>query len=66
IADDLKKYDTIDAIQLDDLMSRRPVREQGEYGDHYKPKDTGMVIAPVVHNEDELEIADDSSLKEDL
>ncbi|MWY59258.1 ATP-dependent zinc metalloprotease FtsH, partial [Francisella tularensis] len=66
MADALMKYETIDALQVDDLMARRPVREPGEYGDSYKPKDTGKVIAPVVPNEDELEIADDSSLKEDL
>lgn len=66
MADALMKYETIDALQVDDLMARRPVREPGEYGDSYKPKDTGKVIAPVVPNEDELEIADDSSLKEDF
>ncbi|WP_071514605.1 ATP-dependent zinc metalloprotease FtsH [Francisella sp. TX07-6608] len=66
MADALMKYETIDALQVDDLMARRPVREPGEYGDSYKPKDAGKVIAPVAPNEDESEIADDSSPKEDL
>ncbi|MFV9972801.1 MAG: ATP-dependent zinc metalloprotease FtsH [Francisella endosymbiont of Hyalomma asiaticum] len=67
MADALMKYETIDALQVDDLMARRPVREPGEYGDSYKPKDTGKIIAPVVAPvEDESEAADDSSPKEDF
>lgn len=66
MANALMKYETIDALQVDDLMARRPVREPGEYGDSYKPKDTGKIIAPVAHVEDESEAADDSNPKEDL
>lgn len=66
MADALMKYETIDALQVDDLMARRPVREPGEYGDSYKPKDTGKIIAPVALVEDELEAADDSNPKEYL
>ncbi|WP_084593833.1 ATP-dependent zinc metalloprotease FtsH [Allofrancisella guangzhouensis] len=39
MAEALMKYETIDAMQVDDLMARRDVREPGDYGDSYKPKD---------------------------
>ncbi|ALB01694.1 ATP-dependent metalloprotease [Francisella persica ATCC VR-331] len=66
MADALMKYETIDALQVDDLMARRQVRDPGEYGDSYKPKDTGKIIAPVAPVEDESEVADDSNPKEAL
>ena len=50
MADALMKHETIDAMQVDDLMARRDVREPGDYGDSYKPKDT-KVIAPEVKEE---------------
>ncbi|MBK2085106.1 MULTISPECIES: ATP-dependent zinc metalloprotease FtsH [Francisella] len=44
----LMKYETIDAMQVDDLMERREVREPGDYGDSYKPKEEGVVVAPEI------------------
>ena len=34
----LMKYETIDALQVDDLMSRVKVRDQGDWGDSYDPE----------------------------
>ncbi len=39
MADALMKYETIDAMQVDDLMDRQPVREPGDWGSSYVPKD---------------------------
>ena len=38
MADALMKYETIDSMQVDDLMARRKVREPGDWGDSYIPK----------------------------
>ena len=35
----LMKYETIDAMQVNDLIARKDVREPGDYGDSYKPND---------------------------
>lgn len=52
MADALMKYETIDAMQVDDLMARRDVREPGDYGDSYKPQEEqGKVIAPVADDQ---------------
>lgn len=53
MADALMKYETIDAMQVDDLMARRDVREPGDYGDSYKPKEEhAKVIAPVADDQE--------------
>ena len=39
MADALMKYETIDAMQVDDLMARKPVREPGDWGSSYIPKE---------------------------
>ena len=39
MADALMKYETIDSMQVNDLMARREVREPGDWGDTYIPKD---------------------------
>ncbi len=43
MAEALMKHETIDAMQVDDLMARREVREPGDYGDSYKPKDAKVI-----------------------
>ena len=50
MAEALMKHETIDAMQVDDLMARREVREPGDYGDSYKPKDA-KVIEPEAKKE---------------
>ena len=47
MAEALMKHETIDAMQVDDLMARREVREPGDYGDSYKPKDVKIIAAEV-------------------
>ncbi|WP_100551170.1 ATP-dependent zinc metalloprotease FtsH [Caedibacter taeniospiralis] len=39
MAEALMKYETIDSMQVDDLMARREVREPGDWGDSYIPKE---------------------------
>ncbi|WP_395946330.1 ATP-dependent zinc metalloprotease FtsH [Caedibacter taeniospiralis] len=39
MAEALMKYETIDPMQVDDLMARREVREPGDWGDSYIPKE---------------------------
>ncbi|WP_191092605.1 ATP-dependent zinc metalloprotease FtsH [Francisella sp. SYW-9] len=64
MADALMKYETIDAMQVDDLMARRDVREPGDYGDSYKPKEEqAKVIAPIA---DEQSDSEDTSSEENL
>jgi len=43
MADALIKYETIDAMQVDDLMEQIEVREPGDWGDSYKPTDNKKV-----------------------
>lgn len=67
MADALMKYETIDALQVDDLMARRDVREPGEYGDSYKPNaEAAKVIAPTVPDEDAPDTSDEANPKNDL
>ncbi|ASG69025.1 ATP-dependent metalloprotease [Francisella halioticida] len=64
MADALIKYETIDAMQVDDLMARRDVREPGDYGDSYKPKEEdAKVIAPIADDQDD---SNNTSPKENL
>jgi cell division protease FtsH len=51
MADALMKYETIDSMQVDDLMARREVREPGDWGDSYIPKDEKEKLAPQVAKE---------------
>ncbi len=54
MADALMKYETIDAMQVDDLMARIEVREPGDYGNSYKPKEEqGKIIAPDAKEENQ-------------
>ena len=39
MAEALMKYETIDSMQVDDLMDRKPVREPGDWGSSYIPKE---------------------------
>ena len=65
MADALMKYETIDAMQVDDLMARRDVREPGDYGDSYKPKEEqGKIVAPVV-TEEEQEVLEEEKPEKD-
>ncbi|WP_119329182.1 ATP-dependent zinc metalloprotease FtsH [Cysteiniphilum halobium] len=51
MADALMKYETIDSMQVDDLMARREVREPGDWGDSYIPKDDKEKAAPQIAKE---------------
>lgn len=67
MADALMKYETIDALQVDDLMARRDVREPGEYGDSYKPNvEAAKVIAPTVPDDEAPDTSDEANPKNDL
>ncbi|MFT5950023.1 MAG: cell division protease FtsH [Francisella sp.] len=63
MADALMKYETIDAMQVDDLMAKKEVREPGDYGDSYKPKDPKIIAAT---KEQEEKVSVNESVKEDL
>ncbi len=63
MADALMKYETIDAMQVDDLMARKEVREPGDYGDSYKPKDPKIIAAT---KEQEEKVSVNESVKEEL
>lgn len=64
MADALMKYETIDAMQVDDLMTRRDVREPGDYGDSYKPKEeNAKVIAPIAAEQND---SDNTSSEDNL
>ncbi|WP_119344310.1 ATP-dependent zinc metalloprotease FtsH [Facilibium subflavum] len=56
MADALMKYETIDAMQVDDLMERKPVREPGDWGSSYAPKE-GKVKEEKVKTEEKVKVS---------
>ena len=55
MAEALMKYETIDAMQVDDLMERKEVREPGDYGEGYKPKEQRQKESKVSKGEESVE-----------
>ncbi|WP_116963251.1 ATP-dependent zinc metalloprotease FtsH [Fastidiosibacter lacustris] len=63
MAEALMKYETIDSMQVDDLMARREVREPGDWGDSYVPKEEKQTIANRPRNNESSNVSE-TTLKE--